>query len=197
MQKFPLRVLILWPWSHHRRQRRLAGAVRGGRRMGDVLLLIQYSSMPQWPAGTTSYFQNAVCEKAAYQSNSLCIIITLIIVIGVRTIMTAGRVVSLEGPSAQSSQPATSLTDNNGSRLQKRTIPQTTVDRCFTSKRKITKMGLQHTVVPLAVPGIHPLGFSIVFPQHAHTMQWLVYTCQSYLLGIFTQCCKTTAMSSI
>lgn len=95
--------------------------VGGGWRTGDVLLLIQYSSMPQWPAGTTSYFENVVCEKAAYQSHCLCIIITLIIIIDVRTIRTAERVVPLEDPSAESSQPVTLLTDSNGSRLQKRT----------------------------------------------------------------------------
>lgn len=141
--------------------------------------------MPQWPAGTTSYFQNAVCEKAAYHSHGLCIIIALIIIIDVRTISTAERVVSLEAPPAQSSQPATSLTDNNGSRLQKRTNPETAVDWCLTSKREITKMGQRQSVVP----GIHPLGFSIVFPQQCSERY---IPGKSYLLVIFTQCCKTT-----
>lgn len=66
----------------------LLGQVGGVQRRGDVLWLIQYSSMPQWPAGTTSYFQDIVCENAAYKSHCLCIIVISLIIINidVRTI---------------------------------------------------------------------------------------------------------------
>lgn len=157
---------------------------RGGceEKGGDVIWLIQYSSMPQWPAGTTSYFQHVVGEKTAHQSHCLSIII---IIIGVRTISTA----ELSGLTWESlwSIPTASLTNNNVGCLfcfvSKAKKTQTAVDWCFTSKREITKMGQQRAFVPLAVSGIHPLGFSIVFPKHAHTMQWIVCTWQSYLLG--------------
>lgn len=47
--------------------------------------------------------------------------------------------------------------------------------------------------MPLAVLGIHPLGFSIVFRPHTHTHTAVTSdTWQCYLLVIFTQWCKTS-----
>lgn len=92
--------------------------------------------MPQWPAGHHVLFP-ACCREKRQGHQSPCLRIVIVIIIDVRTNRTArdewshSRVPLLKSP-----QPATSLSDNNGSLFQRRGEykQQTTVDWCSTSK---------------------------------------------------------------